>query len=149
GEHDDRNLAVEADLADHLGAWLPGQHQVQQHQVGAVAFELGHGLEPVVGDPNFEPLAFQQVGQRVRERFLVLNDQYAGHRRPPSRSEVEPSIVRSFIFGPAGTLLVAGSSSARGSLMVNVDPWPGCDQSDTSPPWLASTCLTMLSPNPV
>ena len=32
---------------------------------------------------------------------------------------------------------------------MNVDPVPGRLHSRTSPPWLASTCLTIASPSPV
>jgi hypothetical protein len=32
---------------------------------------------------------------------------------------------------------------------VNVDPVPGLLHSRTSPPWLASTCLTIANPSPV
>ena len=42
-----------------------------------------------------------------------------------------------------------GWRSAAGSRMVNVDPVPGLLHSRTSPPWLASTCLTIARPRPV
>ena len=38
---------------------------------------------------------------------------------------------------------------AAGRRMVNVEPRPGSDQTPTSPPWLAVTCLTMDRPRPV
>ena len=55
-----------ADLPEHLGPGLARKHQVQQHQVGAVALELGDGVQPVVGHADLEALLFQQVGQAGR-----------------------------------------------------------------------------------
>ena len=44
---------------------------------------------------------------------------------------------------------VVGDWAPSGNRRVNVEPTPGSLQSVTSPPWLAATCLTMLSPRPV
>ena len=33
--------------------------------------------------------------------------------------------------------------------MVNVDPAPSALHTDTVPPWLVATCLTIASPSPV
>lgn len=54
GQHDDRHAGAAPDLAAHLGAAHPGEHEVQQHQVGAVGGE----------DP-------QPIGAVVRHRDLI------------------------------------------------------------------------------
>ena len=61
-------------LPADLGARLPGQLQVQQHQVGAVAVEFGDGVDSVVHDLHLEPFLAQQIGQRVAERLFVLDN---------------------------------------------------------------------------
>ena len=43
----------------------------------------------------------------------------------------------------------SGPGACGGSRIVNVEPVPGLLHSRTSPPWLASTCLTIARPSPV
>ncbi len=54
--------------------------------------------------------------------------------------------------GSAGSVTAAGSIApdawAAGSSIVKVDPRPGSDQTDTLPPWLSATCLTIARPEP-
>ena len=57
----------------------PGQHEVEQHEVGAGRVERGERVVAVLGHRHLVALLAEQVGQRVRERDLVLNDQDARH----------------------------------------------------------------------
>src|SRR6478609_8171557 len=58
-----------------------------------------------------------------------------------------------YVLGSAGSAGSADSIApvawAAGSSMVKVDPRPGSDQTDTLPPWLSATCLTIARPRPV
>lgn len=81
GEHDDRELAVLPDPAAHLDAVDPGQHQVQQEQIG---LELREGGEPgltgggrthlvaAAAQPEFDPFA---------DGGVVFYEQHAWHLR--------------------------------------------------------------------
>ena len=57
----------------------PGQHQVEQDDVGAAAVELGQRVRAGAGDDGLEALPAQHVGQRVGEGLLVLHHQHSGH----------------------------------------------------------------------
>src|SRR5690606_29054358 len=87
-------------------------------------------------DRDLEPLLAQHVRQRVGERLLVLDDEYAGHCAA-SREAV--------LFWDAA----AAAASAAGSRRVKVDPEPSLLQTVTSPPCATATCLTMARPRPV
>ena len=86
---------------------------------------------PVRGDRDLEALLAQQVGQRVGDGLLVLDDQHAGHA----------ALLRN----GCGQACARGGGSRR----VNVEPEPSTLQTLTSPPWLVATCLTMARPSPV
>ena len=79
GQHDDRDVGALPDRAAHLGARDPGQHQVEQHQVGAVAVEVVERVVAVGGHRDLVPLLAEHVRQGVAERLLVLDDQHSGH----------------------------------------------------------------------
>jgi hypothetical protein len=87
GQHDHRDLAAGADLPADLGTGQARQHQVEQHQVGAIPVELLQRGGPVVGDRDLVALSAQQVGQRVAERLLVLHYQDPGHGVAPLSSD--------------------------------------------------------------
>ena len=59
---------------------MPGQHQVEQHDVGAVAVELHQRGVAVGGDGDLEAFLAQHVGERLAVALFVLDDEYAGHR---------------------------------------------------------------------
>src|SRR5690606_29099574 len=152
-------------LTTHIGSAHPGQHEIEQNDVRAVAVELLESLLSVGGDRRRESLLPQQEGQRVGERLLVLDDQHPRHGFPPppvlfcktagtGRSIRPPASVGAA--GPADAVAAGGAdvrppvvSGWVGMRSVNVDPTPGLLHSRTSPPWLAATCLTMASPSPV
>ena len=67
------------DLPAYLGARKPGQHQVEQHDVGAVALELLERCWPGRGQGDVEALLAQHVRQGVAVALLVLDDENTGH----------------------------------------------------------------------
>jgi len=79
--------------------------EVEQHRGRRRAVEGGERLDAVRGDGGLVALAGQQVGERLGQSGLVLDDQDAGHQR---------AFVR-----------VGAGSTMRGSRMVNVEPRPG------------------------
>ena len=80
GEHDHRHARALAQRAADVDAGEAGQHEVQQHQVGAAAVELLQRVGAGLGHRDLVALLAQQVGQRVGERLLVLHHQDACHR---------------------------------------------------------------------
>lgn len=70
--------------------------------------------------------------------FVILDDQHPGHRDSPAYSGV--GAVRDGCCGLWGW---------AGIRRVKVEPVPGLLHCVTAPPWLAATCLTIASPNPV
>ena len=114
GEHDDGHARALSQLAAHLGTREPGQHEIEQHEVGPRAIELGDRREAVLDDRRLVALPAEKVGERLAQRGLVFNDEDAGHVRAFDR--------------------VGAASRTRGSLMVKVEPRPGWDQTRISPP---------------
>jgi len=80
GHHDHRDARAQPQLLTHLGAAHPGQHQIQQNDVGAAALELRERGHSVNCHDRIEILLAQQERQWLRERFLVLYDQHLAHR---------------------------------------------------------------------
>ena len=69
GQHDDRHVGALPQLPAHLDAGQPRQHQVEQHEVGAVAVELGRAPSgPVAADGDLEALLAQHVGRAASEK---------------------------------------------------------------------------------
>ena len=64
-----------ADLAAHVDARDPGQHHVEQHEVGLDRVEEVEGLRAVARHLDAEALASQPDGQGLDEGLLVLDDQ--------------------------------------------------------------------------
>ena len=137
-DHDHRDARGLPDGAAHLGAGDPGQHQVEQHDVGAVAVELGERGVAVGRDRDLEALLAEHVGEGLAVALFVLDDEYPGH------------FSTSFWMGSA-----VSSADAPwwgwcwGRVSVNVDPWPSTDHTRMSPPCVAATCLTIERPSPV
>ena len=135
---------------------MPGQHQVEQHEVGAAPAEQRRARRAVLGDRDLVALAVQQVRERLGEIGFVLDEQDAGHTRSPDRcgrrrggraareagAPAARSCLLRFCF-----LLATPRRPPRigisGSRMVNVEPRPGRDQTRTSPPWFCAACFTM------
>ena len=135
--------------AAHVDPGQAREHEVEQDEVGAVLVELRQRGGAGLGHGHLIALATQEVGQGVGVGLLVLDDEYAAH-----------TWVASCGLGVArGTLTVSSvwreSASRRrprtmaGRRRVNVEPRPGSDHTETSPPWLAATCLTIARPSPV
>ena len=82
-QHDDRHGRLSADLATHFRSRKPGQHEVEQHEVGTVLFELIKRVVAVARDFDLVALASQHERQSIRERLLILNHKHASHVRRP------------------------------------------------------------------
>src|SRR5690606_4098834 len=117
-----------------LGARQAWQHQVEQHQIGALAVEGVERLGPGRRDRDLETLLAKHVGQGVGEGLLVFHDEYTGHGAA-SRG----------IAGCAGMAVPPKAGRRR----VKVEPEPSLLHTDTSPACEAATCLTMARPRPV
>src|SRR5262249_21760896 len=59
-----------------------GQHQVEQHDVGAVAVELVERGLAGPGHGGREALLAEQKGKRVGKGLFVLDDKHPGHGTP-------------------------------------------------------------------
>ena len=140
-DHDHRHVGGLPDLAADLGARDAGQHQVEQHDVGAGAVELRQRIMAGGGDGHLEPLLAEHVGEGIAVALLVLDDQYATHA-VSSLMTCDPD-------APGSVVLLGSGPGLRGRVRVNVEPWPSTDQTRTSPPWEAATCLTIDRPRPV
>ena len=69
-----------AELAAHVDARHLGQHDVEQHEVGAHGVEEVERLGAVAGDLHAEALALQPDGEGLDEGVLVLDDEDAWRR---------------------------------------------------------------------
>jgi len=82
GQHDDgqrTRACVLAPAPRELQAALPGQHPVQQHQVGQRAADLRLCLHGVRGLPHLVAGVAQRQGDQLGDRRLVLDDQHHAH----------------------------------------------------------------------
>ena len=77
GEHDDRHAGLGADLAAHLEAVDAREHDVEEHQVGAVLAEDADGGGAVGDVVDLEPLVAQDDAEHLRQRQVVVDDQHA------------------------------------------------------------------------
>jgi serine/threonine protein kinase len=78
-DHDHRHVRGLPDPSAHLGPGDPGQHQVEQDDVGAVALEVGQRVRAGGRDGDLETFLAQHVGERVGVALFVLHDEYPGH----------------------------------------------------------------------
>ena len=104
----------------------------------------------VLGDLDLVGLPAQQVGERVGEIRLVLDDQDAGHAVSPfvgtarGAGAAVGALLRALRLGVGWS----AGGSVCGRRIVKVEPRPGRDHSRTSPPWRCTACLTIDSPRP-
>ena len=80
GDHDDRHRRPGPDRPAHVDARQPGQHQVEQDQVGFDGGEQPQRLVAVTGHGHVEALAGQPDDQGVDEGLVVLGQQHLGLR---------------------------------------------------------------------
>ena len=66
------------ELLEHRPSIHPRHHHVEDHQVGVVAFDLIHRLEPVVGGEGLVPLALQAELEHPDDLGLVVDDEDGG-----------------------------------------------------------------------
>src|ERR1700677_255743 len=136
GDHDDRHRRPGPDGAAHVDPREPGQHEVEQHQVGIDRGEEPEGLVAVAGHGHIEALAGEPDDQRVDERLVVLGQEPLGLRFVGQR--------------PRRLLLAhAEYSGGLGRTRVKVEPSPSRESTSTRPWWLLATWRTMESPRPV
>ena len=74
GQHHDRNTGIGAQHPAHVDAVHAGQHQVQQHQIGAQFAHRGQGLGTVTDDRGVETLPTQHDGEHLGQRSVVIDD---------------------------------------------------------------------------
>ena len=92
-DHDDRHRRPGPDRPADVDARQPGQHQVEQDQVGLVGGEEPQRLVAVAGHGHVEALAGQADDQRVDERLVVLGQQHLG--LCDSGRRARPTLARS------------------------------------------------------
>jgi hypothetical protein len=125
GEHDDRHVALGADLPAGVLARELGQHQVEDHEVDRVRERGFDGRLAVRRHLHLELLTLERVGEAADERGLVVDDEDAGaHRFTPS--------------------------VAVASVMRTVVPTHSSESSSISPPSVrtASRAIERPRPNP-
>ncbi len=85
--HDDRHIGERAQLAADVEAVAPGQHQIQQDQVGCIRAHPGHHLQAIGDAMRLEALGLEVIGLERGELGLVLDDEDAVHWATGSESE--------------------------------------------------------------
>src|SRR5882672_7243141 len=143
-QHDDgHERAAGPDLLAHGEAVHVGQHEVEEHEIGAA---LARELDAVAAQPrrdDVEALELERVAQPAHEVRLVLDDEDAAasrRQRRPARAAAHEAARAS---APGVT------SGAPGTKTVNVAPSPGALVSVTRPPWASAMCLTSDRPMPL
>src|SRR5699024_4846642 len=150
GHHDHRHRGLLAQLLAHLGPAHPGQHQVEQHDVGSDGLEMVERGRSVLADVDLEPFLAQQERERLGQRGLVLHDQHTGHRGSSFLSGA-PAVAARGAPSAGWVLAVTAWSPDRwtGISRVKVEPSPWRDHRRIRPLWLMATCLTIARPSPV
>ena len=74
GQHDDRDLALLADLLADGEAVDSRQHNVEDHQVRLQLAEPGHGLRPVPHPLDLVALACQVQARQLNDVLLIIDD---------------------------------------------------------------------------
>ena len=80
GEHDDRDRAARPDLAAHLEAVHPREHQVEHDQVEVVLAQAVERLLAVEGGHHVVALLAQRIGEQRLDRLLVVHEKDARGR---------------------------------------------------------------------
>lgn len=77
-EHHDRNSGVGPQHAAYVDAVHAGQHQVQQHKIGADLPNRRQRLRTVADHMRVEPFPAQDDREHLSERHIVVDDQNLG-----------------------------------------------------------------------
>src|ERR1700733_8143496 len=97
GQHDHRHIRPFTQTTAHLCASCPGEHEVEQDQVGPVEVECLQRIGAGRADGDLEALLAQHVRKGVADRLLVLDNEHKCHvtalagfcgakaRQPPGR----------------------------------------------------------------
>ena len=78
GNDDDGDVArggIRFHFGEHLEAVHPGHHDVEQHQVGRMFFDLGEGFDAVGGGDGFDAEILQFLEQIIDVKSLVIYDE--------------------------------------------------------------------------
>src|SRR5205823_2803925 len=134
-DHHDRHPRPVANLPAHVDTRHPGQHHIEEHEVGPAGVEDFERLQPVARHLHPKALPLEADHQGLDERLLVLDNKNRGLFCHPASASVQPETATGP--GPAG----------RRSWKI--DPSPSRDVTDTLPPWLVATWRTMARPSPV
>ena len=111
GEHDHGHVVLALQLAAHVAAVAVGQVQVQQHQVGLDPVGQLQRLGGRGGGHRLEALARQRLGERLRDRQLVLHEQ--DPRALAHAANVDPSAGVNRPYRMLTTPLRRGLGAAR------------------------------------
>ena len=75
GKHNNRALGAFADFPHHLPAVQPGEHNIQQHQVGLEGFKGFQGGLAVRGQSHLEVLFFHIEPQELANVGVIVHDE--------------------------------------------------------------------------
>ena len=73
GHHDDRNVDAFAQGAAHAGAFGPGEHEVEQDDVGTSPHDLGDRSIPAVDQVHLDGVRLEVLRGQPREAHVVLD----------------------------------------------------------------------------
>ena len=80
GEKDDRHVADEAKLAQHLSPVFAPEHDVEQDELGFARRRGGEGARAVRGDGYLISLIREEFLQKFGDFLVVVDDKDPGHR---------------------------------------------------------------------
>jgi hypothetical protein len=130
-QHHDRDTGFHPDLATDLQPVLAGQHQVEQHQVGACLVEGCHGLVTRADEDGLEALLTEHDTEHLAERRVVVDDQnpafHQNLRMPAAGASTEHT---SLTCTPCPTARIAPRPLASGQM-----PRRGHQVAATVPSW--------------
>src|SRR5690606_23973111 len=78
GEHHDRDSRLGANRAAHVDPAHPRQHEIEQHDIGAVLSKRRQSAFPIRDKGRQEPLTPQHDAEHLRQRGIIVDDQYSG-----------------------------------------------------------------------
>ena len=81
-EHHDRHVRLGSDELADLDAVDAGEHEVQQHQIGALAVERGQCGGAVCGERRLEAVVAQDDADHLGQRLVVVHHQDLGLAHP-------------------------------------------------------------------
>src|SRR4051794_27353602 len=108
GQHDDRHAGLGADGPAHVDAVHPGEHQVEQHDVGAQLPDGRQRAGAVGHHGGVEALPAQHDGQHLGQRRIVVH-----HKYPRLHGGQHPTRWSAAASGPSGVCGYRSRSAVR------------------------------------